>query len=346
MKLYKYIKPILWIVYIIFLFLLVNFLIFSIYTKGLVSIEFIITAILSFFHLTGVRTFIKNISDDIFAKGHFSYYAQETLNYLIAQSNNENIVPFTKIKIKGLDKKIEELDEEKKIMKVFLRKDDDFDVVRSQISLIMGKWFLPNISKQNILDENSLQALRLLVAKNINYDLDIKNHINNSIKLNEGNKKFTSWFRKWSKIYSLPNPTKPQKNILFEFIKPKFENIANDKSKKLQSKKEEVNFLIEMFCEEKMVILFIDDNVNIGGKNKLLLIDYYLRKAKSLFNGVKFIILASRGRNNWINNRVAEILISEKDYRLRYPLEKDKWVFRDKMVVDVCWRIIEKMKGT
>ena len=346
MKLYKYVQPTLWIVYIILLLLFINFLIFSIYTKGLVSTEFIITALLSIFHLTGVKRFIKNVSEDIFAKGHFSDYAQETLNSLIVQSDNANIVPFTKIKIKGLDKNLEELDEEKRIMKVFLRKDDDFDVVKSQISLIMGKWLLPSISKQGILDENSLQALRLLVAKNINYDLDIKNQINNSIKLNEGNKKFDSWFRKWSKIYSLPNPTKPQKNILFEFIKPKFENIANDKSKKLQSKKEEVNFLIEEFCEEKMVILFIDDNINIEGKSKLSLIDYYLKKAKSLFNGVKFIILASRGRNNWINNKVAESLINEKIYKLKYPFEKDRWIFIDKTIVDVYWRIIEKMKGT
>lgn len=344
MKIYKYSKLILWISYILIYMIFIGIMAGILYTNGLISIEFLLTTGISIFYFTGIRKFIKSISEEIYAKGHLSEYSKNCLEFLKKESDNENIVPFKKIIIKGLGKNIEELNEKNKTIKVFLRKDDDFNVIKSQLSLIIGKYFLLNPSRNKLLDDSALESLRVLIAKKINFDQDILNKLNEMIKSKESDIKFNSWFKKWNKIDSLPNEIKPQKNILLEFIKPKFENISCDKDKSKEQKIEEINFLINMFYEDKIVILFIDDLIDIENKTKKGYINYYFHKAEKLTENKKYIILASRGRNNWINLDVAKKL-EEKKFKSRYNTEKDKWLFREGNLVDVVWTILEN-KGT
>lgn len=341
MKFYKHINWILWVSYVLVILagIIISIIIFlkSEFEWSINSIGILIIPLISLMHTILSPKWIKKISKKIYSKGHLNEFSTDRISYLQTLSDNENILPFKKLIIRGFGKDIEELNEEDKKLSVWLREDDDFRRIESQISLIFGKWFLPEVSKNKLLDERSLQALRLIFAKKINIDPDVLLQINEVIKKNSKDTSFNDWFDKWKTIDSFSGELSRQKDIILEFIKPKFENIAKS-NLGIVKKIDEINFLIDNLLKRDLEIVFIDANLDV--ENEQMQLRKYFSIAKSLLKKRKYVILASRGKNNTIQYKMATGFNLDQKYFIPFPMEKDVWVFNNNKKVSVMWSII------
>ncbi len=332
---WKYAEYVIWPIGLIILsggiFAIVNF---SEASERIASVT--ATAILLFGNFKGIPQLVSYLK----LKGALNSFGKGVLNTFFTIADNQNILPYNKVSVEGFSKDTDCEYIRGKTKRIMLL-NEQASVMKQKIALACTNNLLPSVSNSNLLDSTSLRALFLVScvesvsAPNEKYELE--KYVEEEIKKDS---KLGDWVAKWKKISSAHNFFGTKKNLLYQFLCPKLENISlNNKTKK--EKLEEACFLIDNLADYRLPIFFLlrqeEDYAKNGIKDDEIAAEIY-----NVFQNYPYAVLAARGSFIRFMFKVANsILTKHKNVKRIYGEERDIWIFPNSNKRPIEWLILK-----
>lgn len=280
-------------------------------------------------------------------KSDLNHFAKETFSNFYKISDCQNILPYSSIKVDGFADKSDFSYIRGEAKHIFIINEESY-VMKQKILLASTESCLPKITKEGLLDATALRSLSLLMSLDFIQESKVKYESENYI-LAEINKniKLKEWLDKWKKINESHNYFGTEKNLLYQFLCPKLENIAGSIKTK-RDKADEINFLIESMTNYKLIVIFLfystktDEKFEAAKKVGLTLNKFIAQQINDMLKNYPYFVLAARG--SYIKSMLTvtkHLNEINKNIKQVYDKEDDIWIFPHGLKRGVSWLIFK-----
>jgi hypothetical protein len=285
-------------------------------------------------------------------KGYYSTYGKNFFKKINEYTDKSDIFPFSKVSVNIIGKSDTEcFPEAGKKLTMYLR-ETNCEELMTKISLKISSYYSKIIREKKFLSTEAYIALHYSIAKFISDDPEIEDLIKKQIPKRGSTIK--SWIDKWDKILFSQKyyGTNKPKNLFFDFVGPKLENIALDNIKTRQNAIAESEFIIENTCVEKLPVYFVMSEWRqywkLTEEQKIQERDKIKNTVKEKLDKTGLIVLSARGDNRKIMEKVVYWLIKENDWidyiNADWKNEVGFWRFKDGTEKAIEWVLLKKVQ--
>ncbi len=282
-------------------------------------IDTFVGALIAFFISEGGYIWkIKSLVYQWVRKGYYSTYGHDFFKKIDKYADKSDIFPFSKVSVNIIGKSDTEcFPEVGKKLTMYLR-ETNCEELLTKISLKISSYYSKIIREKKLLPNEAYIALNYSIAKFISDDPEIEDLIKRQIP--KRGYTIKSWIDKWDKILFCQKyyGTNKPKNLFFDFVGPKLENIALDNIKSRQSAIAESEFIVENVAIEKLPVYFV---MSEWKQYWLLTEEQKIQERNKIKNWVKekidktgLIVLSARWENRKIMEKVVYWLLKENDW--------------------------------